>query len=221
MKQSELFSTDYYSEFLEHHGVNGQKWGHKNGPPYPLAFSKHSAAEKKHLSKYGINKPHRIKKKKNKQSDELPDYTNMSDDERKEARRKAIRNGDVKEANKNKYYYSDRDIQEVLNRYNLNKELSKQAQADIKTTMDKIQSAFRVMDTVKDGAERALAVYNATARIVNTFTDAKWPTSSNKNGNKNKNKKKNGNKGHNNNHNHRNHNNNHNSHNTSGYNNRH
>ena len=30
-----------------HHGILGQKWGKKNGPPYPLAASKHSAAEKK------------------------------------------------------------------------------------------------------------------------------------------------------------------------------
>lgn len=33
--------------FLAHHGILGQKWGRKNGPPYPLSASKHSAAEKK------------------------------------------------------------------------------------------------------------------------------------------------------------------------------
>lgn len=33
--------------FLAHHGILGQKWGHKNGPPYPLGASDHSAAEKK------------------------------------------------------------------------------------------------------------------------------------------------------------------------------
>lgn len=32
---------------LYHHGVAGQKWGKKNGPPYPLAASVHSASEKK------------------------------------------------------------------------------------------------------------------------------------------------------------------------------
>lgn len=36
-------STDY----LSHHGIQGQKWGKKNGPPYPLGSSDHSAAEKK------------------------------------------------------------------------------------------------------------------------------------------------------------------------------
>lgn len=32
---------------LYHHGVLGQKWGQRNGPPYPLKPGQHSAAEKK------------------------------------------------------------------------------------------------------------------------------------------------------------------------------
>lgn len=35
------------SSDLQHHGILGQKWGRKNGPPYPLGASDHSAAEKK------------------------------------------------------------------------------------------------------------------------------------------------------------------------------
>ena len=33
--------------FLAHHGILGQKWGRKNGPPYPLDAKDHSASEKK------------------------------------------------------------------------------------------------------------------------------------------------------------------------------
>lgn len=35
------------NESLKHHGILGQKWGKKNGPPYPLSPEKHSASEKK------------------------------------------------------------------------------------------------------------------------------------------------------------------------------
>ena len=33
--------------FLMHHGILGQRWGKKNGPPYPLGAGDHSASEKK------------------------------------------------------------------------------------------------------------------------------------------------------------------------------
>lgn len=36
-----------YNDYLSHHGILGQKWGKKNGPPYPLDASRHSASEKK------------------------------------------------------------------------------------------------------------------------------------------------------------------------------
>lgn len=202
MKQSELFSTDYYSEFLEHHGIDGQKWGHRNGPPYPLAFSKHSKAEKKAMRSgdstvYGKKK----KVKKSKETTHLRDYTRMTDDEREQAKRQAVRRGDVKETNKNRDYFSDKDIQDVINRYDLNKSLSKRSVEDIKTSADRIQQAFKTMDTVKTGAEKALAVWNATANIINTFTDMDLPVSRPNNDNNGNNKNKNKNKNKNNNHN--------------------
>ena len=33
--------------FLQHHGIKGQKWGKRNGPPYPLDYDDHSAAQKR------------------------------------------------------------------------------------------------------------------------------------------------------------------------------
>ena len=40
---------DWYivSNELYHHGIKGQKWGKRNGPPYPLDVSDHSESEKK------------------------------------------------------------------------------------------------------------------------------------------------------------------------------
>ena len=41
-------------KYLAHHGILGQKWGRKMGPPYPLGASDHSAAEKKEGYKKSI-----------------------------------------------------------------------------------------------------------------------------------------------------------------------
>lgn len=35
------------NNYIQHHGILGQRWGKKNGPPYPLGASDHSASEKK------------------------------------------------------------------------------------------------------------------------------------------------------------------------------
>lgn len=44
--------------YLAHYGILGQKWGVRNGPPYPLRLSDHSASERKvqRESKSSLNK---------------------------------------------------------------------------------------------------------------------------------------------------------------------
>lgn len=41
------YSINFSNDYLSHHGILGQKWGKKNGPPYPLDAEDHSASEKK------------------------------------------------------------------------------------------------------------------------------------------------------------------------------
>lgn len=55
---SELYSNNDWRNYeeLKHHGILGQKWGVKNGPPYPLDEGDHSAAEKKAGWKESIGK---------------------------------------------------------------------------------------------------------------------------------------------------------------------
>ena len=46
--------AEMYKNYLEHHGILGQKWGRKMGPPYPLDAGDHSATEKKEGYKKSI-----------------------------------------------------------------------------------------------------------------------------------------------------------------------
>ena len=51
---------------LIHHGVSGQKWGVRNGPPYPLSDVAHSKSEKKAGWKASLNSNTKINKSVNK-----------------------------------------------------------------------------------------------------------------------------------------------------------
>lgn len=45
-----------YNITLCHHGIRGQKWGRRNGPPYPLEADAHSKSEKKARWEYSLNR---------------------------------------------------------------------------------------------------------------------------------------------------------------------
>ena len=47
----DLYRFKMADESLSHHGIEGQKWGVKNGPPYPLDAGDHSTAEKRAMKK--------------------------------------------------------------------------------------------------------------------------------------------------------------------------
>lgn len=54
------------SAYLMHHGIKGQKWGQKNGPPYPIGSSGHSAREEKAGWRSSLDKTAYKQAKKNK-----------------------------------------------------------------------------------------------------------------------------------------------------------
>lgn len=45
------YSFTFKGDSLSHHGIEGQRWGVRNGPPYPLKDGDHSAAEKRAMGK--------------------------------------------------------------------------------------------------------------------------------------------------------------------------
>ena len=55
--------NDYREYELSHHGILGQKWGKRNGPPYPLDVGDHSTSEKKAGWKKSLEQNVRINKR--------------------------------------------------------------------------------------------------------------------------------------------------------------
>ena len=54
-----------FKDELSHHGIDGQKWGVRNGPPYPLSAGDHSKAEIRAMRRSG-KQSYRVVKKANK-----------------------------------------------------------------------------------------------------------------------------------------------------------
>lgn len=100
-----------YSHELYHHGILGQKWGHRYGPPYPLSGSKHSALEKKKGWKKSINDPDSAKgyaKRLNKYDKDKAKYAyntfkaKRAANEYDKRMHKALQKGKTVQAEKNK-----------------------------------------------------------------------------------------------------------------------
>lgn len=68
-----FYSPPPRSDELFHHGIKGQKWGHMNGPPYPLGASDHSASEKKAGWRRSLKKSSQADSNQNRQRKGLSD----------------------------------------------------------------------------------------------------------------------------------------------------
>lgn len=110
-------NEEFLDDELTHHGIEGQKWHKRNGPPYPLDYNDHSAAEKKHISKGKSNEPTVEKKTTVSSSGDYQTtvhkikYTNNSDNDSKKNLDKLAEDDD---------YDTARKFEKAVSRYSQN-----------------------------------------------------------------------------------------------------
>ena len=156
---------DLSEDFLEHHGILGMHWGKRNGPPYPLGSDKStgkrlktgkgSVAKKKFTGSF-VEK-HRAKKKykakvksaeaarqakadkaeEARKAQEAQDQAEREALEREEMRQKVIRTGDVTYAKDHAEEFSNDEVNQIINRYQINQRLSGLADEEAKKVWDK------------------------------------------------------------------------------------
>lgn len=68
IKEKTMWSPTISSDELMHHGVDGQKWGVKNGPPYPLDKGHKTSGKRKYRTDKGYHQKNQNGSKKRKTS---------------------------------------------------------------------------------------------------------------------------------------------------------
>ena len=155
-----LYENDYEKpdltdEFLEHHGIKGQKWGVRNGPPYPLSSGK----SKKVRESYGGISKRKKKKQQLKNLEKARRQRAKNIQERKETaqtKEEILKNRDPVAMLKNVDKFTTKEIQDFNTREQAISQLSQQAAKQIEKNMPKSQKLVRwVKDTVTEGARQA------------------------------------------------------------------
>lgn len=181
---------DYYTEELEHHGILGQKWGHLNGPPYPLDSEDHSAAEKKagwrkslestasNVSTAVKKKAEEIKVKRAEKSAQKAEAKRIKEEEEAAAAEQkkltdkatAIRSGDPSLVAQYASEMTIQEYREAVDRLNLANQVNKYLPPE----EAKLTLAQRVTNFTNKVDEKVSA-YNNVARLTNLFFKTDLP----------------------------------------------
>lgn len=159
-----MFSEDIDNGmlFLEHHGILNQRWGHRNGPPYPLDAGDHSAIEKAGAKKAGIRigkssgagSMEAVEAKKKTPKPRTP-KKEMTPEERREAAMEAARSGDKKKIAKYINELSTEELREAQARAQMKDQLTRQDPNDQKASKADIEK----LEAMRSGDKEKVKEY--------------------------------------------------------------
>lgn len=169
--------TPYYKpywlnqDFLEHHGVKGQSWGKRNGPPYPLDRGKDGRVTKgQKKKKQGLiarlaanhkkkaNAKQRVKKAAEEKKEAMS---------KEELREKLLKSTDPKFIAKHMDLLQTNEIKERLDRINTEANLKKltvdnSSKKKVDAGMEWVKRIQTVAEATTKAAGAYTSVYNAT-----------------------------------------------------------
>jgi len=184
ISENDLQTYNEYIDSLEHHGVLGQKWGRKQGPPYPLDASDHSAAEKKAGWRQSLEgATEKIKAATEKAKAEIAarkeskpaQNAEKKEEEKKPLDKKAVINSaDAKTIQENASQLTTQELQEAVNRMNLMQQVNSRVPTP-PTIQDKIDGAIGKLDKAATTVTNGINAYNKIAKIYNKFQDPPLP----------------------------------------------
>ena len=187
----------YREDELYHHGVEGQHWGEKNGPPYPLDRKTHNAVVKgnnpagRKKKKMKATSSSMTRTKKSRKEQKIKERTKMnrlkteekrSRQELKEAKKaakrdaqyrdklaRAIESGSARKVAKYKSGMSDREIKRAIERINLENSLDSASNQQMLNKFAKFERLSNYARTTASMTTSAVSVYNNIAGSLNAL----------------------------------------------------
>lgn len=137
---------------LYHHGILGMKWGHKNGPPYPLGSGDHSASEEKAGWKRSLDGPSKSEARK---------YTKaLNKEDQRQVEMIGKRNRAAKKATKDLVRYN-----KIANKYGSDSNKAKKAASKFEKSFS---STAEMTKAIKDSESRT---WQTLAKLSDTGYD--------------------------------------------------
>lgn len=178
---SDKLAAKVENDTLYHHGILGMKWGHKNGPPYPLGAGDHSTSEKKAGWFKSLKAKHTAKKLKKKRAKSLEKARivrqkkaaeKKAHDELMKNKDKVLAKGSAKELMKYRGEITNQELKTALDRLDLEKKLSSYSAAEKDAFRKKVDRVVAWGNTVSDAYNAGSKLYNAYADIHNVVSPA-------------------------------------------------
>lgn len=146
--------------YLAHHGVDNMQWGVRNGPPYPLNRQGRAALRKqrKQQKKYEKQKAKEAK---------LREIEHKKEEKLKKEKDKLIRSASAQEIMQYKGYFSNNELEYIVNRLRLEEDLARYANKNQKTVMDYISNMGKHAGSLSKAGNNFINLYNTMANVYN------------------------------------------------------
>ena len=174
--ENDLQMYDEYIDSLEHHGILGMKWGHQNGPPYPLDAGDHSASERKagwrkSLSSAAKKTKAAIQVVKAKHDEKKQIKEEEKAQKKIEDKNEAVKSGDPLKIAEYSSQMSIQEYREAVDRLDLQKRLNNYLPPEkAKLTMgEKLDRARQGVDKFATNVQNGINTYNKCAKLSNTL----------------------------------------------------
>lgn len=172
-----------YPDELTHHGILGQKWGvrryqYKDGSLTPAGRKRYKIDEQGNLvEKTKKERKMEAKQARKEKAEEAKRIRLERENETREKKKeRLLKSRDLAQIYDNKDLFSDQELLQIYNRFNLERNLSnlvpkekEKSYADIVDRLSKnIDSTVRFVDS-------GTKAYNAFAKIANSVSDSEFP----------------------------------------------